>query len=147
MTLPYARRGHGAAGFSLVSAIFLMVVLAILGVSLVTLSSVQHMTSAQQVQVARAQNAVRSGIEWAVARSGQTAGCPAGATTLAPGGQLAGFTVTVTCTRTEHTMPPGPNGTTTQNYYVVDVVATSGAYGGPDYVMRRGQSKVLGPPP
>lgn len=130
-----------ARGFTLVSAIFLMVVLAILGVSLVTLASVQHTTSAQALQSARAQHAVRAGIEWAVARAMVVpAGCPIGTTELAPGGALSEFKVAVTCARTEHTLADG-----NQTYYVVDVVATSGRYGGPDYVLRRAQTKVLGP--
>jgi MSHA biogenesis protein MshP len=129
-----------SAGFTLVSAIFLMVVLVVLSVSLVTLSSVQHTTAAQQLQTSRATYAARTGVEWAVQKA--QGGCPAGPTTLTPGGTLSGFTVSVTCTATDHTLPGG-----TQQYYVVDVTATAGTYGGPDYVSRRIQSKVLGPPP
>jgi MSHA biogenesis protein MshP len=131
-----------ARGFSLVSAIFLMVVLVILGVSLVTMSSVQHTTTAQQLQTVRASHATRMGVEWAVASANTPAGCPAGTTSLTPGGALAGFTVMVTCTRTTHTLAAGP-----QLFYVVDVAAQSGVYGSPDFVSRRAQTKVLGPAP
>ena len=128
-------------GFTLVSAIFLMVVLVILGVSLVSMTTVQHTTSAQLLQTVRASYATRAGVEWAVAAAG-VAGCPAGPTTLAPGGALSGFTISLTCTRTDHDLPTG-----LQPYYVVDVTAQSGAYGSPDYVLRRAQSKLLGPVP
>ena len=137
-----------ARGFSLVSAIFLMVVLVILGVSLVTMSSVQHTTSAQQIQTVRGNHAARLGIEWAAWQAGVEGGVgrvavsPPGPTTLTPAGALSTFTVSVTCTRTSHALASG-----TQFYYVVDVTAQSGVYGSPDYVLRRAQTKVLGPQP
>lgn len=131
-----------AAGFTLVSAIFLMVVLAILAVSLVTMSSVQHASSAQQLQAVRASQAARAGLEWAAARAAEPAGCPAGPTALSPGGALTGFTVSVSCVRSDHVLPAG-----TQRYYRVDVTAQGGLYGSPDFVMRRAQGKVLGQPP
>jgi MSHA biogenesis protein MshP len=133
---------RAAAGFTLVSAIFLMVVLAVLAVSLVSLSSVQHATTAQMLQTMRAVYAARAGVEWAVRQAQTVAGCPVGPTPIALGGALNGFAVSVTCTRTEHTLAAG-----SQPYYVVDVTATGGAYGGPDYVSRRVQTKVLGPEP
>jgi len=131
-----------ARGFTLVSAIFLTVVLVILGVSLVSISTVQHTTSAQLLQTVRANYAVRTGAEWAVAVAGAAAGCPAGTTNLAPAGALSSFTVSVTCARTDHTLPTG-----LQPYYVVGVTAQSGAYGSPDFVLRRTQTKLLGPVP
>lgn len=130
-----------ARGFSLVSAIFLMVVLVILGVSLVTVSSVQHTSTAQQLQAVRANYAVRAGAEWASYQAGTGAWCAAPATTTfnlpAP---LAGFSVTVSCSRSIHTL-----GGATRQYFVVDITATSGSYGGPDYVRRRLRAKILGP--
>jgi MSHA biogenesis protein MshP len=130
-----------ARGFTLVSAIFLMVVLVLLAASLVTLSSVQHATALQQLQMARAQYAARAGVEWAV----RAAYCPAGPTALAPPG-LPGFSVEVSCSATTHTLATAA-GPADQAYYRVDVVARSGVYGGPDYVRRRVQAKVLGPAP
>jgi MSHA biogenesis protein MshP len=126
-------------GFTLVSAVFLMVVLVVLGVSLVSLSAVQHTTSAQQVQTARAAYAVRAGIEWAIGRTASGGDCPVGPTSFTPGGMLGTFTVSVTCTRSDHDV-----GSTLLEYYTVDVTATSGTYGSPDYVQRRGQAKVYG---
>ena len=51
-------------GFVLPSAIFLLVVLAALAAFLVNISTTQNMTSAQDVQGARAYQAARAGIEW-----------------------------------------------------------------------------------
>lgn len=129
-----------ARGFSLVSAIFLMVVLVILGVSLVTISSVQHTTAAQLLQAARATYAARAGAEWVAA---QGAGwCAAGPYPMVSSfvlpAPMSGFTISVSCTRTSHTF----DGTTRQ-YFVVDVTATSGVYGSVDYVRRQLRTKVL----
>jgi MSHA biogenesis protein MshP len=135
-SLPLPRLG---AGFTLVSAIFLMVVLAVLAVSLVSLATVQHITSAQMLQAVRANYAARAGVEWAIAKAIEPAGCVTGpAFTL--GGALSAFSVAVTCTRTDH-----PVGTATpQAYYLVEVVAQAGGYGTPDFVRRQAQAKVLG---
>lgn len=128
------------AGFTLISAVFLMLVLVVLGVALVTMSAVQHTTSAQAVQSARGNYAVRAGVEWAIAQANTIGvGCPAGPTTFGLGGWLDTFTVSVSCAATMHTIAG-----TGQSYYVVDVTAQSGAYGSPDFVQRRGQAKVLG---
>ena len=129
-------------GFTLVSAIFLMVVLVVLGVSLVSLGTVQHMTSAQMLQSVRANYAARAGLEWAIAQANTPAGCVTGpAFTL--GGALSSFSVAVTCTRTDHAV----GAAAPQAYYIVEVVATGGTYGTPDFVRRQAQGKVLGPIP
>lgn len=132
-----------SGGFSLVSAMFLMVVLVILGVSLVTISSVQHTTTAQQLQVARANYAARVGAEWAAFQAGTGLWCAAPTEiTFALPAPLDRFNVTVACSRADHAV-----GTGTQQYFVVDVTATSGLYGGPDFVRRRLRTKMLGPVP
>ena len=129
-----------ARGFSLVSAIFLMVVLVILGVSLVTISSVQHTTAAQLLQSARANYAARAGAEWVAAQPGTW--CAAGPYPMESSfvlpAPMSGFTVAVSCTRTSHTLESA-----TRQYFVVDVTATSGVYGSVDYVRRQLRTKVL----
>jgi MSHA biogenesis protein MshP len=51
-------------GFSIVSAIFLLVVIAALGVFAVTLSTTQHQSMAMDIMGKRAYQAARAGIEW-----------------------------------------------------------------------------------
>jgi MSHA biogenesis protein MshP len=82
----------------MVSAIFLLVVLASLGAFMVQFSTVQSTTSAQDVMGVHAYQAARAGIERAVA---ETAGgvCTSDDLPTLPG-ELAAFTVTVTCTLT-----------------------------------------------
>ena len=131
-------------GFSLVSAIFLMVVLVILGSSLVTISSVQQTTSAQLLQATRANYAARVGAEWAATQANGGAWCPGPAypqtTTFTLPAPMSSFSVSVACTRTIHTLDG-----IAQQYFEVEVTATSGTYGNPDYVRRRLRTKVLGP--
>jgi MSHA biogenesis protein MshP len=133
-----------ARGFSLVSAIFLMVVLVVLGVSMVTISSVQQTTTAQMLQVARANYAARAGAEWVARQALNPAWCAAGPypmtiTPFALPAPLSTFTIEVSCTRTTHTV----DGVVKQ-YFVVDVTASSGNYNGPDYVRRKLRTKVFG---
>jgi MSHA biogenesis protein MshP len=134
------RRG---AGFTLVSAIFMMVVLVILAASLVTISAVQHTSAAQQLQATRANYAARAAAEWATRKAQVEPNCalwPSPAV-LTLGGSLTGFTVTVSCSSsTVHAI-----GTGTQAYYIVDVDAQGGVYGSVDFVQRKVQIKVLGP--
>lgn len=94
---------HKMRGFSLVSAIFLLVVLAALGVAMITISTVQHQSSALDVQGTRAYHAARAGMEWGVYQKLQVPAYCAGAAVtdniaLPSGTSLAGFTVTVVCT-------------------------------------------------
>jgi MSHA biogenesis protein MshP len=129
-------KGARQAGFTLVSAIFLMVVLVTLGVSIVTLSSVQHATTAQQLQSVRATYAARAGVEWAAVKAAG-GGCPAGTLTLTEAA-LDGFSVTVACSAATHTI-----GTDDHLYYQFNVTAQSGVYPSPDFVSRQVQAKVL----
>lgn len=129
-------------GFTLVSAIFMMVVLVVLAASLVTISSVAHTSAAQQLQATRANYAARAGAEWAAQRAQVQPSCalwPSPAV-LTLAGALSSFSVTVTCSRTDHAI-----GAATQAYYAVDITAQSGMYGAVDFVQRKVQVKVLGP--
>lgn len=113
-------------GFAIVSAIFILVVLAALGAFIVNISTNQQIGSALDVQGVRAYQAARAGIEWGVyqvqattaynfsygspatavgAASPNLRACPGGASpstnSFTPGATtLATFAVTVTCTQT-----------------------------------------------
>lgn len=87
-------------GFALLSAIFILVVLAALGAFILNVSSSQQIGSALDVQGARAYQAARAGIEWGLFQRLQQGNCAA-ATSFAPAAPtFAGFTVTVTCATT-----------------------------------------------
>ena len=119
-------------GFSLVSALFLLVVLAALGAYMVSISGTQHFTTLYALQGAKAYHAARSGTEWGIAKVITDGTCPAD-TTL-NGGNLGGFAVTVTCSSTAH-----QEGGSNYNVYSIASFAetVTPAYGSPGYAARR----------
>jgi MSHA biogenesis protein MshP len=87
-------------GFAIVSAIFILVVLAALGAFIVTISTNQQIGAALDVQGVRAYQAARAGLEWGLYRQLQASSC-AGATSVPlAASTLTDFTVTVNCTAT-----------------------------------------------
>jgi MSHA biogenesis protein MshP len=124
------------SGFSLVSALFLLVVLAGLGAYAVRLNTLQQQTVTAGMRAAQAFQAARTGVAWGAYRSLDSGACVAGTLNLTEGA-TAGFRVSVQCTLHTHT-----EGTATINVFVFDVRAEAGVYGGPDYVSRRVQTKV-----
>ena len=123
-------------GISLVPALFLLIVLAALGVVAVRLTAVQQQTVVLAMQSARAYSAARAGVDWAAYQAVTNASCGSATLTLSEAG-LAGFTVQTSCTSSTHS--EGPN---TVTVYSIDAFAAAGAYGTPDYVSRRIRSTV-----
>ena len=137
------------SGFSLVTAIFLLVVLASLGAMMMTFFTAQQQSSALDVMGSRAYQASRAGIEWGayqVVQSGVAGG--AFATACQPGptaqalpalaGTLSPFTVTVGCSA----MSAVESTSTLWVYSISSVAATAGAAGQPDYVERQMQVTI-----
>lgn len=96
-------------GFSIITAIFLLVVLSFLGIAMVSFSTSQHQSSAMDVMGSRAYQAARAGIEWQAhfvvnSASNAAAAVPqCGTNNLgALGGTLLPFTVTVNCVAASH---------------------------------------------
>ena len=123
-------------GFSLVPALFLIVVLATLGVIAVRMSVVQSQTVVLAMQSARAYAAAQSGIEWAAFQALENGSCGSSTLSLTEGG-LNGFSVNVTCSSTSHSEAQA-----TINVFTVEAFAWSGAFGQPDYVSRRVRATV-----
>ncbi|MBW3568093.1 MAG: pilus assembly protein MshP [Proteobacteria bacterium] len=114
------------AGFSLLTAIFLLTVLASLGAFVIVLSGVSHQTPVLGLNGARAYHAARSGLEWGIERAvtGAAGGCNG---TFA----VDGFTVVVTCASTPH-----KDGNTDIAIYTIQSVATRGNPGELGYARR-----------
>ena len=130
------------SGFVLPTAIFLLVVLASLGAYMVSLSRTSQISSALDVQGARAYQAARAGIEWAAwqvvdpqALQAIPTPCPASPTTLTLDATLAGFEVEVLCSRT--LASDGPD---TIAIYQITSTATAGLAGEMDFVERQIQA-------
>lgn len=100
----------GQQGVSLITAIFLLVVLAGLAAAMVNVSIMQNTSSAMDVQGARAYQAARAGIEWGVYQrlinsapcAGTTSFVPPAFMPPSPPAPLSTFTVTVTCAATSY---------------------------------------------
>lgn len=126
------------AGFTLVQAVFILVVLALLGVAMMRLSGVQSSTSIFALQGARAYQAAQGGLEWGAA---QAASIVAGAAGDCNGTfNVGSFSVTVTCSTPVPTFSEGA--AAAYPVYTFSSVATFGSYGSPDYVQRRLEAKV-----
>ena len=98
-------------GFSIVTAVFLIVVLALLGVFIVSVSGLQQSSQTLDVLGVRAYQAARAGIEWGAYQvldpennlGSALAACPATTNLSGLAGSLSPFTVTVTCSATPAT--------------------------------------------
>ena len=128
--------GPAQRGFSLVPALFLLIVLAGLGAVAVRLTAVQQQTTVLAIQSARAYAAARAGIETAAYDALVNGSCGTASVTLTEGG-LSGFVVDTSCSSSTHS-----EGSATTTVYVIDAFARAGVYGSPDYASRRMRSKV-----
>ncbi len=124
-------------GFAIVSAIFLLVVLAALGGFMLTFSNAQHMSATQDLQGARALQAARAGIDWGAYQilQGGNPGCT-GAPVL--GGTLAGFNLNVSCAA----FGPYTEGTNTFSLYQITSTASMGTLGSTTYIERQMQATI-----
>lgn len=125
------------SGFAAVAAVFLVVLLAALGAFMVTFSNTQQVTSAQDIQGTRAYWAARSGLEWGIGSVAASASvppaCPASSSTLATTFD-GGFTVTVTCSRSDYT-----EASASANRFIFrfdSVAKSAGSAGGIGYIER-----------
>lgn len=116
---------------SLVAALFLIVVVALLGVIAVRIGSGQQQTVNLALLGNRALAAANAGIEVAAARTASTPGSGTENFTFTSGA-LTGFSVAVNWTRTDHV-----EGGNTTYLYTVASEAQSGTYGSPEFVTRR----------
>lgn len=129
-TCPDAARARHDRGFTLVTVVFVLVVLALLGTGLARVSLRQQLGSAAEIEQARAMQGARAGLEWAafqvLRNPAPPAAAPAcfGASSFAPAG-LSGFMVTVDCTRTD-----GSDGGVALAFYRLVATACNAPSGG-----------------
>lgn len=131
-------------GFAMLSAIFILVVLAALGAFIVNISTTQQVGSALDLQGVRTYQAARAGIEWGLYRQLRDGSCAVATSFPFTADTLAGLTVTVVCTATPD--PGGFGGPTvysitstacTQPNAVEPMCPNTTAPGSPGYVERR----------
>ncbi len=131
-------------GFSLISAIFLLVVLAGLGAAMLAFSTAQNKSQTMDVLGSRAYEAANAGVEWAAYNIETTSSASAAATLVfahgtgtALAGVLSPFDVTVSYTAvavSDAAVTGGPVG----NVWTHDITASAvmGAAGTSNYVER-----------
>lgn len=143
------RRIGTQKGFSLVTAIFLLVAVAVLMGSIINLSGVQHSTIVMGVQGARAFQAARSALEYGVYLALNSGTCnasePLAFVPAEPA--LNPFNVTLSCFLTTHL-----EDTTQINVYELQATASSGSFAvgsvaNPDFVLRSIRVTVSNQPP
>jgi len=132
-----ATRSRCRAGFSLVSAVFLLVVFTAAGAFMVRIAGVQRTTASFALLGPKAYHTARSAVEWNIHQVLFVPGsCPVGVTTtssfdLTEGG-LQGFRAAVDCTAEVHTQAGSP-----AIFYRITALGEYGSFGDRDYVSRR----------
>ena len=129
-------------GFTLIAAIFLLVVVAGLVAFFVNLRVVQQVTLVYGTQGARALQAARSGVEWGAYVALDTGSCPGNTSFTLSDAELDDFTISVSCTESSH-----DEGGTTIDVFQILSTAVSGTYGSLDYVQRGISASISISPP
>jgi MSHA biogenesis protein MshP len=129
-----------ASGVGMVAALFVLVVLSVLGASIARLGWTQRISFVQDLDGARAQRAANSGAEWGLyqALRGGWTSCNGNTQTLTGTKADLGVIVTVSCSHDAHV--EGQNGVgdppvfsdRTVKVYRIDAVACNGATVCPD---------------
>jgi MSHA biogenesis protein MshP len=126
-------------GFSIVMAIFILVVMGLLGGYMVRLSGVQQMTSVYALQGARAYLAARAGLEWSIARLTNAGTCAdVNAQTALTFADMNGFTVKLTCTSTAYA-----EGSKNPVIYQINALGEYGAYDSVNYMARQLEVSIV----
>jgi MSHA biogenesis protein MshP len=118
---------HRQAGVSLIVALFLIVVVALLAAFAVSIGTSQREQTNLQLAADRAAQAAHAGVEWAATRALVNNSC-VGSTLNLTQGALNGYTVTITCSRTNHAV-----GTPS---YDITSFAQYGRFGAAGYVSK-----------
>jgi len=127
------------SGFSIVMAIFILVVLSLLGGYMVKLSGVQHATSVFSIQGARAYQSARAGVGWAIARVLAGGAC-SDVTSASPltFTDINGFSVSLTCSSQTFS-----EGTDNPVIYKITALSEFGVYSSANYVSRRIEVSIV----
>lgn len=129
------------SGFTLITALFLLVVVALLSVYMITIRNVQQSTEVFGQQGARAIQAAHSGLEWGIYEAVVNGMCAPG-TFTATGTALSAYTINVSCSSSAHT-----EAAILITTYRLTSTAQTGSYGTLDYVYRSLQATVSIQPP
>ncbi len=122
-------------GITLIGAIFVLIIVSLLGSYLVKIYSIQQKTSILALQTARAYQTANAGIEWGIANVINNNRCIA-STSLTPA--IDNFSVTVTCQQ----LGSYSENINTKNVYLITSKSEYSNYSYPDYVSRTLQTTI-----
>jgi MSHA biogenesis protein MshP len=134
-------KAYNQSGFTLITSLFLLVVVALLSVYIINFRNVQQSTVVYGQQGARAMQAAHSGLEWGIYEAVVNGLC-APATFTATGAALGAFVINITCSSSAHT-----EAAVLITTYQLTSTAETGSYGTLDYVYRSLQASVSVQPP
>jgi len=117
-------------GITLIGAIFVLVIVSLLGQYLVTIAGVQRQTTLLTLQSARAYQAANAGIEWAIASISANHSCPA--TPPTSYSSLPSFSVTTSC----NTLEVVNENNISSTIYQLTATSSFSSYDQVDYVSR-----------
>lgn len=120
-------------GFAIVSSVFVVVVLSMLGVYMATMSGMQQATSSETLMATRVYYGAKAGLEWGIHRAIAAGGTCLASTAFALSGPgFDGVSVTVSC-----------NAQTYPGVFYITSQAEFGTYGAsPGYIRRRMEAAV-----
>lgn len=137
-------KGPEDHGFTMMSTIFIVVILALVSSFIVSISTLTRSSMNLTLLGLKTYFAAKSGIEWAtfaIQSSGSPYNCPTSPTKLSLSqGALAGFSVTITCTQnafTEHD--------STYNVFSITSVGSYTSASGLENTQRQIDTRILQP--
>lgn len=129
---------HKKKGFALLSAVFILVILALLATFIVSLSSSTRQTNTLAIQGVRAYFAARSGIEWGINQVIVNNACFSSQTLNLTQAGLNGFNVDMSCT----VIGTFTEGTDTYSVFEITALGRFRSFGHPDFVSRTLQASA-----
>jgi MSHA biogenesis protein MshP len=129
-------------GISIVAALFVVVVVAMLAAFAVTVGNAGQQTDDNHAQASRALAAARTGLEWGVYRARAANSCVASQVLSLSENALRGFRITVECAAAAHTED---GGATYYNSYDITAKASYGTFGAMDYAYREVSGRYYAP--
>jgi len=132
----------GERGFSLLVTLFVILVLAALAAFAVRIGATQAQSVDFDLLNTRARAAAASGIEYGANRALRAASCVPSTILILGAVGLKGFSVTVTCSASMHTVSG-----TSYEAYLLTATAQRGTYGSPDFVQASETRSVNNAPP
>jgi MSHA biogenesis protein MshP len=123
-----------SSGAALMTAIFLIVVLAGLGLAMSNLSNVAHDTTSKANLSAKVYYGAKAGLEWGIQQAIAASSCAGGSPAL--GGALSDVSLTVTCTEQKQ------GAASAQSVFYIVSIATTGSVGSLNYAERRVEAAI-----